>query len=101
MTAPTGVVARWSSRRTSDRPQTCEECGEAVPAATVQCPQCRQFTPAHPTGMLAVVIDTASGRRLVIAERTPAGGWAPTRDLPATSEAVRVLRRQDATGSVA
>jgi len=81
MTAHTGIVARWS--------------------APDQCPQCRKLAPAHPTGMLAVVIDTARGRRLVIAERTPAGRWAPTRHLPATSEAVRMLHRQDATGSVA
>jgi RNA polymerase subunit RPABC4/transcription elongation factor Spt4 len=101
MTASTGIVARWSARRTSDRPQTCDECGEIVPAAVDQCPQCRQLAPAHPTGMLAVLIDTANGRRLVIAERTPNRGWAPTRDLPATSEAVRMLRRHDATGSVA
>jgi RNA polymerase subunit RPABC4/transcription elongation factor Spt4 len=101
MTTLTGVVARWTSRRTSERPRSCEECGEVVPAATAQCPQCRQVAPAHPTGMLAVVIDTANGQRLVIAERTPAGGWAPTRDVPATSEAVRVLRRQDATEGLA
>ena len=51
-----------------------------------------------PTGMLAVVVETAGGdERLVVAERTPGGGWAATRNVPATPSAVRAVARQDHT----
>jgi predicted amidophosphoribosyltransferase len=93
-----GVVARWAARRVADRPTICDECGEALDPGTTECPQCRQAAADTATGMLAVVVETAGGdRRLVVAERTPAGGWAPTRHLPATGQAVRALARQDAT----
>jgi hypothetical protein len=62
-----GVVARWAGGRRDE-----------------------------PVGMLAVVVDTPAGPRLVIAERTPGGGWAPARVVEATGEAVRMVHRQDA-----
>lgn len=48
-------------------------------------------------GMLAAVVDTPAGARLVIAQRTPAGDWAPTRAIDATPDAVRMVRRQNTT----
>jgi hypothetical protein len=64
-----GVVARWAARRDD------------------------------PVGMLAVVVDTPAGARLVIAERAPAGGWAPARVVEATGDAVRMVGRQDHTSA--
>ena len=91
-----GVVARWT-HRTAAHPTCCDECGEPLDAGTSQCPQCRQAAGATATGMLAVVVETTSGdRRLVIAERTPTGGWAPSRHLPATPAVVRAVARHDA-----
>jgi hypothetical protein len=98
VTAATGVVARWAGHPCRERPSICGECGAVVEAQAERCPGCRQAVPAEATGMLAVVVETTGGaRRLVVAHRSPGGGWAPTRDLPATGEAVRMLRRQDAT----
>jgi RNA polymerase subunit RPABC4/transcription elongation factor Spt4 len=91
------VVARWS-HRTATEATRCDECGEHLDVGTTQCPQCRQAAAATATGMLAVVVETTAGdRRLVVAERTPTGGWAPTRHVPATNQAVRALARQDLT----
>jgi hypothetical protein len=50
--------------------------------------------------MLATVLDTPAGLRLVIAERT-SGGWAPVRTLPATVANVAALSRPGATGPAA
>jgi hypothetical protein len=61
-----GVVARWAGGRRDE-----------------------------PVGMLAVVVDTPAGARLVIAECIPGGGWAPSRVVEATAEAVRMVGRQD------
>jgi hypothetical protein len=61
-----GVVARWAGGRRDE-----------------------------PVGMLAVVVDSPAGARLVIAERAPGGGWAPARAVDATGEAVRMVGRQD------
>jgi RNA polymerase subunit RPABC4/transcription elongation factor Spt4 len=98
MSAPSRVVARWAARRATTGPAVCGECGEHLDLGTTQCPQCRQAAATTATGMLAVVVETTGGdRRLVVAERTPTGGWAPTRHLSATGEAVRALARQDAT----
>jgi hypothetical protein len=48
--------------------------------------------------MLAVVVETTRGdKRLVVAERTPGGGWAATRTMPATPAVVRAVARQDHT----
>lgn len=94
-----GVIARWATPTTPTGPTACDECGEHLDPDMTQCPGCRQTTTTGPaTGRLAVVIETTAGdRRLVIAERTPSGGWAPTRRLPATDKAVAALARQDRT----
>jgi hypothetical protein len=98
MSAPNRVVARWAARPATTGPAVCGECGEPLDPGSVQCPQCRQATATTATGMLAVVVETTAGdRRLVVAERTPTGGWAPTRHLPASDQAVRALARQDQT----
>lgn len=90
------VVARWTSRPATTTPVVCDGCGETLDPGTPQCPQCRQAAVPTPTGMLAVLVQTVGGdRRLVIAERTPTGGWAPTRHLPASPDVVRALARQD------
>jgi hypothetical protein len=92
------VVARWTHRAArEDTP--CAECGEHLDAGTTHCPNCRQAAAPVAIGMLAAVVETAAGdRRLVIAERTPDGGWAPTRHVPATDRALRALARPEATG---
>lgn len=98
MNAATTVVARWTSRPATNASTVCDGCGETLDPGTTQCPQCRQAAVVAPTGMLAVLVETAAGdRRLVIAERTPTGGWAPARHLPATPTVVRALARQDQT----
>jgi hypothetical protein len=89
------VVARWAARRPTTAPVGCDECGEALEPGTTQCPQCRQAAPVTATGMLAVLVSTADGERLVIAERTPSGGWAATRSVPATPAAVGAVARHD------
>jgi hypothetical protein len=92
------VVARWTTRPATAVPVVCDECGEVLEPGTTQCPQCRQAAPIPPTGMLAVVVETTRGdKRLVVAERTPGGGWAATRTMPATPTAVRAIARQDHT----
>lgn len=75
----------------------CDECGETV-ERDVQCPGCGQLS-AGTVGMLAAVIHGPNGARLVIAERAPnGGGWVPISNRPATTEAVRAVRRScDAT----
>lgn len=52
-------------------------------------------------GMLAAVVDTPAGARLVIAQRTPAGDWVATRAIAATADAVRMVRRQNTPAGVA
>jgi RNA polymerase subunit RPABC4/transcription elongation factor Spt4 len=94
---PPLVVARWATHRTHSHSIRCSGCGWILEPGTLQCPQCREAASPEPTGMLAVVVVTGVGRRIVVAERTPSGGWAPTRSVPATGETVRVLRRQDCT----
>lgn len=91
------VLARWVGRRGIGAPMVCDECGEDVEAGQ-RCPTCYQQAPTSRAGMLATVITTSRGeRRAVIAQRTPAGGWAPVRTVPATGEVIRALRRQDTT----
>ncbi|HEX6238918.1 MAG TPA: hypothetical protein VFZ68_17085 [Acidimicrobiales bacterium] len=98
MRPATTIVARWTSRPATTASAFCDECGETLDPGTTRCPQCRQSAPVPPTGMLAVLVETTGGdRRLVVAERTPDGGWAPTRHLPATPTTVRALSRQDQT----
>jgi predicted RNA-binding Zn-ribbon protein involved in translation (DUF1610 family) len=93
------VVARWTTRpATTTTPVVCDECGEVLEPGMTRCPQCRQAAPLPPTGMLAVVVETTRGdKRLVVAERTPGGGWAATRTMPATPAVVRAVARQDHT----
>ena len=96
MSAQAGVVARWASRRSSDHAVLCDECGEAVRVGC-PCPGCRQLatTSDHHgyVGMLATVIDTTDGPRLVVAQRAPNGGWTPIKATPATGEHIRMIRR--------
>jgi hypothetical protein len=91
------VVARWTGRRSPTGPVCCDECGAEVEPGE-RCPACYQQAPTIRAGMLATVITTAGGqRRAVVAQRTPAGGWAPVRTVPATDDVIRALRRQDTT----
>jgi hypothetical protein len=97
MTAPAptpGVVARWTTRRRRAPGQRCEECGEVL--ADVACGRCGQLA-GETVGMLATVLDTPAGVRLVIAEHTPEG-WTPVRSLPATRVSVAALSRPGSTG---
>jgi hypothetical protein len=91
-----GVVARWTGRR---RTAVCGECGEPAEVAGTSCAGCGQL-PGEPVGMLATVIDTPAGPRLVIAARA-GNGWVPIRAVEATSEALRMVRRQHDTGRAA
>jgi hypothetical protein len=92
------ILARWSTCSATTVPAMCDECGEALEAGVTHCPQCRQSVPLPSTGMLAALVETTGGdRRLVVAERTPGGGWAAARVMPATPNAVRALARQDRT----
>lgn len=95
MSGPTpGVVARWTTRRRPAAGQRCDECGEVL--LDVACAGCGQLA-GEPAGMLATVLDTPAGARLVIAEHTPEG-WAPVRSIPATRANVAALSRPGATG---
>jgi hypothetical protein len=89
-----GVVARWTARRRPGRDERCEECGAILKCVT--CDGCGQLA-GELVGMLATVVDSPAGARLVIAERTPEG-WAPVRAVPATQANVTALSRQGATG---
>jgi len=90
------VVARWAGSPRAGEAVICDECGEAV-ATGGRCPGCYQLAP-EPVGMLATVVDTPAGPRLVITERDPsAARWVPTRVVPATGEAVRMVRRAAAS----
>jgi hypothetical protein len=91
----TGVVARWTARRRPGPGAVCEEC--ATPLVDIACECCGQLV-GRAVGMLATVVDTPAGPQLVIAERSPAGGWTPLRRFPATREALRALARPGATG---
>lgn len=88
--ATRGVIARWSSRRPAP---VCAECGEPTPgAAGTPCDGCGQLT-GSPVGMLATVVDSPAGARLVVAKRV-GGSWVPVSNIAATDEAVRMVRRQ-------
>jgi hypothetical protein len=97
MTAPTvspGVVARWTSRRRPATGAVCDECREVL--VDVRCGCCGQLA-GETVGMLATVIYTPAGVRLVIAEHGP-GGWAPIQAVPATRANVAALSCPGATG---
>jgi hypothetical protein len=96
MTAPTltsGVVARWTTRRPAAG-QRCDECGEVL--VEVACDGCGQLA-GETVGMLATVVDSPAGVRLVVAEHAPEG-WTPVRSLPATRANVAALSRPGAAG---
>ena len=96
MNAPTpapGAVARWTTRRRPVAGQRCDECGQVLDA--IACDGCGQLA-GEPVGMLATVVDTPAGARLVIAEHTPEG-WTPVRWVPATRANVAALSRPGAT----
>jgi hypothetical protein len=94
MTAPTpGIVARWTTRR-QQAGAPCSECGTVVEDVT--CPGCGQLA-GDLVAMLATVVDTAAGARLVIAEHS-AAGWVPVRTVPATAANVAAVSRPGATG---
>lgn len=89
-----GVVARWTTRRHPAPGTICDECRELL--VDMECDCCGQLAGAI-VAMLATVVDTAAGARLVIAEHTP-NGWAPVQALPATRDNIAALRRPGATG---
>lgn len=94
MSAPTlGMVARWTARR---RPSAsvCDECRALLVES--QCQNCGQLA-GELVAMLATVVDTLAGARLVIAEHG-AEGWTPIRSVPATRANVAALSRPGATG---
>lgn len=94
MTGPTpGVVARWTTRRRAAG-GPCSECGTRVDETT--CPECGQLA-GELAAMLATVVDTPAGARVVIAEHT-ARGWVAVRTVPATDANVAALSRTGATG---
>jgi hypothetical protein len=95
VSAPTiGVVARWTSRRRPAAGTICDECHGLL--VDMECECCGQLA-GEIVGMLAAVVDTAAGARLVIAEHTP-DGWAAVQSLPATPANVAALSRPGATG---
>jgi hypothetical protein len=93
-----GVVARWTSRRRPAAGALCDECSSLL--IDVACGCCGQLG-GRWVAMLATVVDTATGPRLVIAERAEAGDWVPVRTLPATADNVHALARPGATGPTA
>jgi hypothetical protein len=89
-----GLVARWITRRPPAAGAMCDECGEVL--AAIECRCCGQLG-GETVGMLAALVDTPAGARLVIAEHT-AQGWVPVRTVPATPSNVAALARPGATG---
>jgi hypothetical protein len=97
MTHPTvtpGVVARWTTRPRPTAGAICDECGTALHDG--RCANCGQLA-GQPVGMIATLVDTPAGARIVVAERS-AGGWAPVRTITATEDNLRALARSGATG---
>jgi len=92
--AAPAVVARWTSRPSPAPGATCDECAAALRNA--RCEGCGQLA-GRPVGMLATLVETPTGVRIVVAQRI-AGGWAPVNTVPATSENLRALTRPGATG---
>lgn len=94
MTAPTEVLARFTTVRRGSTPVACPKCATPVMPGDA-CPTCRQLAAGDgPVGVLAVAYTTAAGdRRIAVCVRT-AGGWAPIHDLTADGRALRAIRRQ-------
>jgi hypothetical protein len=87
------VVARWSVRRRRARVQACLDCGQVFDG--VACPVCGLLCELVPVSLMALVVELAGGAcRLVVAERGEGGRWFAARVMTASSEAIRVLRRQ-------
>jgi hypothetical protein len=89
-----GVVARWTARRHPAAGSLCGECGEVL--VDMQCECCGQLA-GEIVAMLATVVDTPAGARIVIAEHD-VDGWTPIRSVPATRANVAALSRPGATG---
>jgi hypothetical protein len=95
MNAPTpGLVARWTTRRHPAAGSLCDQCREVL--VDIACGCCGQLA-GEVVAVLAAVVDTPAGARLVIAEHTP-DGWTPVRSVPATWANVTALSRPGATG---
>jgi hypothetical protein len=90
-----GAVARWTTRRHPAAGSLCDECREVL--VDMQCECCGQLA-GEIVAMLATVIDTPAGARIVIAEHTPEG-WTPIRSVPATPANIATLSRPGATGA--
>jgi hypothetical protein len=88
------VVARWATRQRPAPGAICDECAAALHGD--RCDGCGQLA-GQLIGMLATLVDTPAGARIVVARRT-AGGWAPVNTFPATPENLRALARPEATG---
>jgi hypothetical protein len=89
-----GVVARWTTRRHPAAGSLCDECREVL--VDMQCECCGQFA-GEIVAMLATVVDTPAGARIVIAEHD-VDGWTPIRSVPATRANVAALSWPGATG---
>lgn len=90
MSASQAIVARWTAHRSGP---SCDECGtRTAGTAGSPCPGCGEI-PGPSVGMVAAVIDTPAGSRLVVARREGTG-WVPVRHVDATPKAVRMIRRQ-------
>jgi hypothetical protein len=89
-----GVVARWTARRHPAAGSLCDECREVL--VDMQCGCCGQLA-GEIVAMLAKVVDTPAGARIVVAEHD-VEGWTPIRSVPATRANVAALSRPGATG---
>jgi len=90
-----GLVARWTVRRRPGAGERCDECGATL--TDIACDGCGQLA-GHAVGMLATVVESEGGLRLVVAQRTGRGDWTPVRTMAATAEAVRAIARPGGTG---
>jgi hypothetical protein len=88
------VLARWATRQSPAPGAICDECAAALQGD--RCDGCGQLA-GQLIGMLATLVDTPAGDRIVVARRI-AGGWAPINTFPATPENLRALARPEAIG---
>lgn len=80
------VIGRWTVPVGDGSPAACDECGTAAVIGR-QCPECCQLVAPHGTSGRLAVATTIGGRRLVVvAERTPGGGWAPVHQWQAPAQ---------------
>jgi hypothetical protein len=93
------VLARWTVRRQRARWQWCEGCGTGFDG--VACPAGGVLGRPVWVPTMALVVELASGARvLVVAERAAGGRWVAVKTTAATAEAVAVVRRQDQAGEL-